>query len=199
MDNYFPKQQIRLGMLTNLMKHIRKYIEIDDSSIEILNKYFKYTTHKKKEFLLKQGQVCRSLHFVDKGCLRMFFIDNKTTEQITQFAKENWWISDFFSFTDNKPSPYFLQTVEKSEVLSIDSFSFEAMLKELPQMERYFRIIMQSAVAASQLRMKYMYELSKEEFYLHFCTSFPEFVQRVPQYMIVSPQRCYWQPKGIQL
>ena len=116
----------------------------------------------------------------------MFFIKGLTAEQITQFALENWWISDFFSFTDNKPSAYFIQTVEKSEVSSIDTFSFEAILKELPQLEHYFRIIMQRAVAASQLRIKYMYELSKEEFYTHFCASFPEFVQRVPQYMIAS-------------
>jgi hypothetical protein len=53
-------------------------------------------------------------------------------------------------------------------------------------MERYFRIIMQRAVAASQLRLKYMYEMSKEEFYQMFSASFPEFVQRVPQYMIAS-------------
>lgn len=175
-----------MGMQSNLIKHINKFIELDDNSIEILNKYFKLITYKKKEFLLKEGQVCRSLHFVEKGCLRMFFINDKTTEQITQFAMENWWITDFFSFIDNKPSPYFIQTVEKSEILSIDSLSFETMLKELPQMERYFRIIMQRAVAASQLRIKYMSELSKEEFYIHFCTSFPEFVQRVPQYMIAS-------------
>jgi CRP/FNR family transcriptional regulator len=174
-----------MGMHSNLIKQIRKYLELDDNSIEILNKYFKPITYKKKEFLLNEGQVCRSLYFVEKGCLRMFFI-NKKTEQITQFAIENWWISDFFSFTDNKPSTYFIQTVENSEILSFDMFTFEAMLKELPQMERYFRIIMQRAVAASQLRIKYMFELSKEEFYLHFCNSFPEFVQRVPQYMIAS-------------
>ena len=116
----------------------------------------------------------------------MFFINDKTSEQITQFALENWWISDFISFIDSKPSEYFIQAVEKSEVLSIDTLSFEAMLKELPQMERYLRIIMQRAWAASQVRIKYMYELSKEEFYNHFCLSFPEFVQRVPQYMIAS-------------
>lgn len=173
-------------MNSNLIKHISKYIELDEHSIEIIAKYFKPTSHKKKEFLLKEGEVCRSLYFVEKGCLRMFFVDDKATEQITQFAMENWWISDFFSFTDNKPSEYILQTVEKSDILSIDLLSFEAMLKELPQLERYFRIIMQRAVAASQLRIKYMSELSKEEFYIHFCTSFPEFVQRVPQYMIAS-------------
>jgi len=99
---------------------------------------------------------------------------------------EHWWMADHFSFIDNKPSPYFIQTVEKSEILAISNSSFEAMLREIPAMERYFRMVMQRALAASQLRQKYMYEMSKEEFYQLFCDSFPEFVQRVPQYMIAS-------------
>jgi cAMP-binding proteins - catabolite gene activator and regulatory subunit of cAMP-dependent protein kinases len=173
-------------MYPNLIQHIRKYVELDETDVLVLIKYVKPVSLKKKEFLLKEGQVCRSLYFVEKGCLRMFFINEKTVEQITQFALDNWWMSDYFSFMDNKPSDYYIQTVEKSEVLTIDAFSFEELLRELPQMERYFRIIMQRALAASQLRVKYMYELTKEEFYLHFCTSFPEFIQRIPQYMIAS-------------
>lgn len=173
-------------MHSKLINHIGKFVEIDSTSTEIIDKYFERNTFKKKEYLLKEGQVCQSLYFVEKGCLRMYFVNDKCTEQITQFAMENWWMSDYFSFIDNKPSSYFIQTVEKSEIYSIDILSFEAMLKELPQMERYFRIIMQRALAAAQLRIKYIYELSKEEFYTHFCTSFPEFVQRVPQYMIAS-------------
>lgn len=173
-------------MYPNIIKHIRKYIELDDHSIEVLNTYIKPITLKKKDFLLKEGQVCRSIYFVEKGCVRMYFLNDKTSEQITQFALDSWWISDFMSFMDSKPSEYSIQTVEKSDILSIDVCSFEAMLKELPQMERYFRIVMQRAWAASQLRIKYMFELSKEEFYNHFCTSFPEFLQRVPQYMIAS-------------
>ncbi|MGE5427418.1 MAG: hypothetical protein ACM3O8_05945, partial [Methylococcaceae bacterium] len=46
--------------------------------------------------------------------------------------------------------------------------------------------IMQKAVAAAQYRSKLLYEMSKEEFYFHFSTSFPEFMLRVPQYMIAS-------------
>jgi len=173
-------------MQSNFINHIRKYIELDNNSIKVLNKYFKTNLYKKKDFLLNEGQICKSIYFVEKGCLRMFFINQKSTEQITQFALENWWISDFKSFTDNKPSEYYIQTVEKSEIISIDILSLEEMLKEIPQMERYFRIIMQRAWADSQLRIKYLCELSKEEFYIHFVTSFPEFVQRVPQYMIAS-------------
>lgn len=173
-------------MNPNFISHVRKYVELDDHSAALLIKHISPLKLKRKEFLLKEGQICHSLYFVEKGCLRMYFIDNKLNEQITQFALEHWWMADHFSFIDNKPSSYYIQTVEKSEVLAINASSFESMLREIPQMERYFRIIMQRALAASQLRLKYMYEMSKEEFYQLFSTSFPEFVQRVPQYMIAS-------------
>jgi CRP/FNR family transcriptional regulator len=176
----------RFYMHQSLVNNIRKFMPLNDEAANVMAKYVKSAHFKKREFLVTQGQVCRSLYFVEKGCLRMFFNDDKATEQITQFAIDNWWLADYFSFADNKPSEYYLQAVENTAVLSIDALAFDTMLVELPQLERYFRMTMQKAVAASQLRIKYMYQLSKEEFYNHFVTSFPDFVQRVPQYMIAS-------------
>jgi len=63
---------------------------------------------------------------------------------------------------------------------------YDELLKEIPQLEKYFRIIMQKAVVAAQHKAKLQYQMSKEEFYRHFITAFPEFNQRVPQYMIAS-------------
>lgn len=173
-------------MYPSLVEHIKKFVDLDENEVEILHRYTKSLSFRKKENLLSNGQVSRKLYFVEKGCLRMFFLNSKSTEQITQFAIDGWWITDFFSFMDNQPSEYYIQAIESSKVLSIDSHVFDNLLKELPQLERYFRIIMQKNLAASQLRAKYLYEMSKEEFYHHFSTSFPEFVQRVPQYMIAS-------------
>lgn len=173
-------------MNSALIEHIRTFVDLNEQEVLILEKYTKSQSLKKKENLLLNGQVCRSLYFVEKGCLRMYFFNSKATEQITQFALEGWWLTDFFSFMDNTPSDYNIQTIEASKVISIDMHVYENLLNELPQLERYFRIIMQKNLAASQLRTKYLYEMSKEEFYYHFSTSFPEFVQRVPQYMIAS-------------
>lgn len=173
-------------MHPTLINHIRRFVSLNESEVHLLCSHIKPLNLKKKENLLAQGQVCKSLYFVEKGCLRMFFINNKTTEQIIQFALDGWWISDYFSFMDNKPSEYFIQSIENSKVLSIDANSLEILTKEIPQIERYFRLVMQRAVASSQLRIKYMFEMTKEEFYQHFSTSFPEFMQRVPQYMIAS-------------
>ena len=173
-------------MQITLIEHIRKFVSLSDNEAQILDKYVKTQSFRKKQHLLSSGDVCRSLHFVEKGCLRMYFINEKSAEQITQFALDGWWIADHFSFIDNKPSEYFIQTIEPSEIKSIGNQTFDDLVKELPQLERYFRIIWQKKLAASQLKTKYLLEMSKEEFYLHFSNSFPEFVQRVPQYMIAS-------------
>jgi len=84
------------------------------------------------------------------------------------------------------PTDFFIQAVEPSEVLRIDNLSQEQLLRAFPKMERYFRFIYQRAFAASQMRIKYLYGLSKEAFYHHLNEQHPEFVQRMPQYLIAS-------------
>jgi cAMP-binding proteins - catabolite gene activator and regulatory subunit of cAMP-dependent protein kinases len=173
-------------MYPNFVKNLLRFVDLDEPEIQAVIRFIRPVNLKKKEYLLQAGQVCRGLYFVEKGCLRMFFINDKSAEQITQFALDGWWMADYFSFMDNKSSEYFIQAIEKSEVLAIDFSVFEQLLAEVPRMERYFRIIMQRALAASQVRTRLMFEMSKEEFYQHFATSFPEFIQRVPQYMVAS-------------
>lgn len=175
-------------MFKNLIAHINRYIPLNDDKelTAVFEKYFKYREFAKKEYLQKEGQISKSLYFIDKGCAIMYYINHKSASQIVQFAIENWWITDYNSFLNNILSEYYIQTIEKSSIISIESGQFETLLKEVPQLESYFRIIAQRALAASQIRTRYLYEMSKEEFYTHFCTSFPEFVQRVPQYMIAS-------------
>jgi len=166
--------------------HINNYVPLNEGDMAIISQYTKPVTVGKKEFLLKEGQLCRNNYFVEKGCLRMFFIDQKGTEQITQFAIENWWLSDYMSFTLQKPSQFCIQTIEASALIAIDHLAQEQLLQQLPKLERYFRLILQRAYAATQMRMKFLHDFSREENYHHFINTQPEFAQRVPQYMLAS-------------
>ena len=166
--------------------HIRQYVGLSEHDVVIIEKYVEPAELKRREFLITVGQVCRCNYFVEKGCLRMFYMNDKQVEQTTQFALETWWLSDYFSFAKQTPSLYAIQAVEKSLVVAIDYQQQDKLLAEVPQLERYFRMMMQRALAASQLRVKLIYEFSKEEMYTHFVTSYPQFFQRVPQYMIAS-------------
>jgi len=116
----------------------------------------------------------------------MFFVNEKGVEQTIQFALENWWISDYTSFSSQKPSGFYIQSVEKTELLVLDHAKQEAMLKAVPGMERYFRLVHQRAHAASQFRFRFFYEYSREKLYTEFIRQFPAFVQRIPQYLLAS-------------
>lgn len=166
--------------------HLRRFIKLDDDELEAVFSFMKPMQVRKKSFLLKEGQICRSNFFTEKGCLRMLFINAKGVEQTTQFAIEHWWLADYMSFTNQSPAQFSIQAVEDSEVLALDYDLQDDLLAAVPQMEHYFRIVFQKAAAAAQVRMMYTNDLSREDMYRFFIQSFPEFVQRIPQYMLAS-------------
>jgi len=170
----------------NLTTHIKKFTFLSEADEIALLSYVKPLQIKKKALLLKEGQVCKANYFVEKGCLRLFFVDEKGAEQTSQFAIENWWITDYASFCNRAPSQFYIQAVEHSSIIAIERTVQEALFAQLPQLERYFRQVLENAYAASQQRIRYMFSLSKENMYKHFSASFPGFVQRVPQYMLAS-------------
>ncbi len=116
----------------------------------------------------------------------MFFINDQGVERTIQFAIENWWITDPLAFLNEETTTFQIQALERTEVLAISKAQQEKLLLEYPQLERYFRTIYQISYGASLRKMKYLYGFSKEEIYFHFVTHFPEFAQRVPQYVIAS-------------
>ena len=172
--------------LENLLVHIRKFVSLSEEEEEILSPYLKEKTLKKKDYLLKEGQICMANHFVAKGCLRMFYITEEGNEQMIQFAIDNWWMTDYMSFDSQKSSQFNIQAVENSEIIFLEKKTLEELFTKLPKLERYFRIIVQKAYAASVMRLRYIFTQSGEERFHHFNKSFPEFVQCVPQYMLAS-------------
>lgn len=173
--------------MTDIFKnHLKKFIQLtDDDFVEVL-RFFEIRSLEKKESLLEEGQVCSANIFVLNGCLRKFFVKQSGIEQTTEFAIETWWITDNIAYERGLKSDFFIQAVEKSQVLTINRVAQERLLEAFPKMERYFRFVYQRAYAASQMRIKFLYNFSKEEIYEHMRKTHPQFVQRIPQYLLAS-------------
>ena len=167
-------------------QHLEKFISISDEEFESILTYFKTNRVSKKEILQQEGEIRRCQYFVLSGCLRKFMLNEKGVEVTTEFALETWWLSDNRSFEFQSEALFSIQAVENSEILTIDFQSLEKLYKDFPVMERYFRYVYQRAFAAYQMRIKYLYTFSKEDYFFHFYDSYPEFVQRVPQYLLAS-------------
>jgi len=161
-------------------------VSLDEQEAAVLADMLRYKKIRKKEYLLREGQVCTANYFVQKGCLRMYFIREDGVEQITQFAIENWWITDYQSLDWQQPSRFYIQSIEPAELAILDRDTIPALCDRLPQIDRYLRLIVQRAFAAAQQHRFFIHADTSEERYLRFTTSFPQFIQRIPQYMVAS-------------
>jgi len=168
------------------IKHLSKFVAVNEEEQRLICASFETLNLHKKQNLVTEGGVCKCLYFVAEGCLRMFFVKDNGVEQTTHFAIENWWLTDYLSFLKQQPTEFYIQAVEPVQVLAISHRNYEKLLQLVPQLEKYFRYIHQRESAASQRRIKYLYGLSKEELYRNFNDSYPEFIQRIPQYLLAS-------------
>ena len=169
-----------------LIHHIKTYLTLSEEELTEILLFFDCHSYTKKETLLLAGNLCDKLFFVEKGCLQLYFIDNLGNQKTSQFAIENWWLTDFLAFQYQKHSNFYIETVEDSNVLSISFSKYQKLLDKFPKMEKYFRSIYETAYGAALMRLKYINSLSKEEMFFMFRDNFPEFVQRVPQYLLAS-------------
>lgn len=169
-----------------LINHIKAYSPLSEEESSEIALFFDGQSYCKKETLLLADQRCNKLFFVAEGCLQLYFIDCVGNQKTTQFAIENWWLTDFLAFQNQENSNFYIEAVENSRVLSISFSKYQRLLASFPKMESYFRNIYETAYGAALMRLKHISNFSKEEMFFRFRDDFPEFVQRVPQYILAS-------------
>ena len=128
-------------MTENLKIHIQKFVPLSEEEFADIASYFTPQVCKKKETLLKEGQICKTHYFVAKGILRKFFINEKGVEHTTEFAIEDWWMTDTISFLHESPAAFYIQAVEAADILVIQKEAMDDLLEKHPVMEKYFRQI----------------------------------------------------------
>src|SRR5690349_2413833 len=147
-------------MYPTLLTHLRKYISLNEAEEKLLLSYLDLRSVKKKDHLLKEGEICSANFFIAKGCCRMYSNTDQGTEQIVQFSIDNWWITDYNSLDFQKPSIFNIQAVENSEIICLPKNTQDELFTKLPQLERYFRLILQRAFAAYVMRIQYIFNES---------------------------------------
>jgi CRP-like cAMP-binding protein len=87
-------------MLTPLLTYIRErsITPLTDADLSLLQEAFIPARLRKRQFFLKEGEVCEYFAFIVKGAMRQYSIDSDGQLQILNLCIENWWISDRESF-----------------------------------------------------------------------------------------------------
>ncbi len=169
-----------------ILQNISKHIDLAKDEIAFFISLLQQQQVAKKDFILKEGQLCKSISYVHSGTLRAYYSDKEGKESTIMFAIADWWITDMFCFINQQPAMLYIEALENSTIFQLSKNNFDRLCNEVPKFERFFRIIMQNAYIREQLRVIQNLSLSAEERYNSFIDKYPQIVQQVTQKQIAS-------------
>jgi len=169
-----------------ILQNISRHIQLDKTETDFFISLLQLKKLKRKEFLLKQGDICKTENFIVKGCLRTYTIDDNGFEHIVMFGIEDWWVGDLYSFLTQNPTTYFIDALEDTEILQISKANLDRLFERVPKFERFFRLILQNAFIAQQQRINQNLSFTAEQRYLDFITKHPNLEQRLSQKQVAA-------------
>jgi len=162
------------------------HIVLSDDERGYIASKLEHKTFKKNEVVLNSGEVCRTIYFVNKGCLRIYNTDAEGQQHNILFCPENWWCVDITSFSGQSPAFYSIQALEETQVFYISYAVLEQLYIEVPKLERFFRILTQNGFNLYQRRVTSNLSKTAEERYSLFHKLYPKLEQRIAQKQIAS-------------
>lgn len=107
-------------MKNNFKQFIRQITPISDKEFDETVILFKEIHLEKGDYFVKQGNICRQIAFINKGTLRMFYLNNKAKETTSCFCLENNLTTSYKSFIQQQPSRLSIKALELTELLAIN-------------------------------------------------------------------------------
>jgi len=171
-------------MNINLKKFITKYVTLSEVELEDITTKFRSKTIKKNNYLLRQGDTCKDLVFVQKGCLRLYYLKDDI-EVSVWFSFEQSSAIEIYSFISEKPSDYFLQAIEDSEVSLLSKAELNKLYQHHPKMQEMMRSFWEDVILNLLNRFTALQTDSAETRYRDLLKK-PDYLAAIPQKYLAS-------------
>lgn len=169
-----------------ILQNVARHISLTEEEKNLFTSMLEARHLKKKEVLLKQGEVCRHSTFIVDGALKGFTVGKDGSEHVINFALKDWWIADMYSLLSQQPGVLTIEAIADSEVLLLSKQDQQLLYAKVPKFERFFRILVENSLVASQQRLINNLSLTAEERYLYFMKKYPFILECAPLHSIAS-------------
>lgn len=172
-------------MYSSLFSFISAVHPLSSNIEKALFHYLKKENLPKKTLLLKEGNICDRVYFIEKGIARAYY--HKNEQEITAwFMQENDLILSVYSFFTQKPSYENIELLEDSILISIRYTDLQKMYKDFPEFNFFGRVLTENYYVRSEERTNSLRKLTSQERYHLLLQSNPLIFNRVPLKHIAS-------------
>jgi len=144
-----------------------------------LRKIVKKTSLKEEEYLLRAGQVCKNLYFIQKGLLKCFYVV-RNQDVSDWFFGELETVVSIESFYDQIPSEDYIQALEDCELLYITYDDLAYLYRTFIEFNVIGRVLTNKYLRIWHRQARNIRMLTAEERYAFLLEKQPELINRVP-------------------
>ena len=167
-------------MYSQIINYIKQRVEITEKEIEDSLQYSEFKKFAKGEHILRAGEHCRFIGFLNKGFIVTTFVDEAGNEKASEFKHEGCFFTYTEGLVNNNPSHKNFIAIEDCEALVLSKEFLPLVFKANPKFETLF-----SQILAEELRFVLLNELNRkvlsvEENYLSLENTIPGAFQKIP-------------------
>lgn len=176
-------------MYDRIIASIRQLGNFSDSHLSAITQRLKFSNIEKGKPLSREGEICQTFHFINKGSLRQYIILENGTEATLNLWLPDDWAFDYKSFVTQKPSETIIEATADSEVFALSGWDFHELVKISDSFFRLGRIL-ELGVQNNDYQHN---RLSPEEKYELLLNKKPQLFQAFPlkhiaSYLGVTPE-----------
>jgi len=167
-------------MYAKVKEYIQKRILISD---EDLKKSFQYSSvryYKKNDYILRPGEYCRFIGFLNSGLIVSTIIDEKGKEMACNFCFENCFFTYSEGVLNNLPSHKNYIVLEDCEMLVMEKEKLPLIFSLNQKFETLFTQILAEDLRNVSLTEQNNRTQSAESRYLQFMETYPGAFNRIP-------------------
>jgi CRP-like cAMP-binding protein len=179
MKREYNNEEINRSAIDKIIAAVNSIVSMSESDIELLVSILKTKKIKKNDYLLREGEVCGNVYFLISGFLRMYFIDLKGNEINYRFTDKNNFLVDFQSFLTQKPSRFFWQAMQDSELLVLPYQQIQNAYATSPIWNSFGRCIAEQVYLQLNERVEMLLFMNPEERYLHLMNTNSKLFEQV--------------------
>ena len=163
-DFYYPMQRMELDLLTEILVP------------------FKIA---KGDLLVKEGDICKYMYYVQKGMIRQFYF--KAGKDLTEhFSYEGNMIICIESYFKQEPTRLMVETLEPSVVWELPKAQIEELASKYDDIEQLYRKFIEHSLIESQIKADALRFEPAHERYNKLLRLHPEILTRAPLVYIAS-------------
>jgi len=167
-------------MYTKVKQYIQQRIQIPDKDLEESFQHSKVQYFKKGDYILRIGQYCRFIGFLNSGIIVSTIIDEGGKEIACSFTYENCFFTYTEGINNNVPSHKNFIALEDCEMIVLDKEKLSLIFSMNQKFETLFAQILAEEVRNLLLNEENTRTQSVEKRYLNFIESYPNAFNSIP-------------------